>query len=44
MYAFANGSDAAAILKSDAPEKVGEVLKKNGFDVYSADEAYHANV
>lgn len=44
MYAFANGSDAAAVLKSDAPEKVTEILRVNGFDVYNADEAYHANV
>lgn len=44
MYAFANGKDAAAVLKSDNPEKVVEILKKNGFDVYGADEAYHANV
>lgn len=43
MYAFANGSDAAAVLKSDAPEKVAEILRENGFDVYNADEAYHAN-
>ena len=44
MYAFANGDDASAILKSDAPEKVVSVLKGNGFDVWEADEAYHANV
>ena len=44
MYAFANGADASAILKSDAPEKVVSVLKENGFDVWDADEAYHANV
>ena len=43
MYAFANGSDAAAVLKSDDPEKVVEILKGSGFDVYSADEAYRAN-
>ena len=43
MYAFANGADASAVLKSDAPEKVVEVLKGNGFDVWEADEAYHAN-
>ena len=43
MYAFANGADASAVLKSDAPEKVVEVLKENGFDVWEADEAYHAN-
>ena len=42
---MAGGSaDAAAVLKSDNPEKVVEILKRNGFDVYSADEAYHANV
>lgn len=43
MYAFANGSDAAAVLKSDDPEKVVDQLKKSGFSVYSADEAYMAN-
>ena len=44
MYAFANGADASAVLKSDNPEKVVSVLKENGFDVWEADEAYHANV
>ena len=43
MYAFANGGDAAAVLKSDDPEKVISVLKAAGFDAYTADEAYHAN-
>lgn len=43
MYAFANGSDAAAVLKSDSPQKVVEILTKSGFGVYSADEAYRAN-
>ena len=43
MYAFANGVDASAILKSDNPEKVVAILKENGFDVWEADEAYHAN-
>ncbi|MEZ3436957.1 MAG: amino acid-binding protein [Lachnospiraceae bacterium] len=43
MYAFANGSDAAAVLKSDDPQKVVEILKESGFDVYGADEAYRAN-
>ena len=43
MYAFANGADASAVLKSDNPEKVVEVLKGSGFDVWEADEAYHAN-
>ena len=43
MYAFANGADASAILKSDDPAKVVSILKENGFDVWEADEAYHAN-
>ena len=43
MYAFANGADASAVLKSDNPAKVVEVLKASGFDVWKADEAYHAN-
>lgn len=44
MYAFANGEDAAAVLKSDDPDKVVELLKAAGFSAYSADEAYKANV
>ena len=43
MYAFANGDDAAAVLKSDDPGRVIDILKGSGFDVYSADEAYRAN-
>lgn len=43
MYAFANGADASAVLKSNDPEKVVAVLKETGFDVWEADEAYHAN-
>lgn len=43
MYAFANGTDAAAVLKSDDPARVIDILKGSGFDVYSADEAYRAN-
>lgn len=43
MYAFANGNDAAAVLKSDDPARVVDILKSSGFDVYSADEAYRAN-
>ena len=43
MYACANGSDAAAVLKSDDPGRVIDILKGSGFDVYSADEAYRAN-
>ena len=44
MYAFANGSDAAAVLKSDEPGRVIDILKGSGFDVYTVDEAYRANV
>ena len=43
MYAFANGADAATVLKSDEPGRVIDILKGSGFDVYSADEAYNAN-
>ncbi len=44
MYAFANGADASAILKTDDAQKVVSVLKESGFDVWEADEAYRANV
>lgn len=44
MYAFANGADAAAVLKSDEPARVVDILTGYGFQVYSADEAYTANV
>ena len=40
MYAFANG---AAVVKSDDPARVIDILKGSGFDVYTADEAYQAN-
>ena len=41
---LAGGStDAAAVLKSDDPGRVIDILKGSGFDVYSADEAYRAN-
>lgn len=43
MYAFANGADAVAVLKSDDPARVIDILKGSGFDVYTADEAYQAN-
>ena len=43
MYAFANGVDASAVLKSDNPKKVVTILRENGFDVWKAAEAYHAN-
>mgnify|MGYP000113887969 CR=1 FL=1 len=31
-------------LKSDDPGRVIDILKGSGFDVYTADEAYRANV
>ena len=43
MYAFANGDDASAVMKSDDPEKAVEILRANGFDVWAEDEAYKAN-
>lgn len=44
MYAFANGADASAVLKSDDPARVIDILKGSGFDVWTADEAYRANM
>lgn len=44
MYAFANGADASAVMKSNDAEKAVTILKESGFDVWEADEAYHANV
>ena len=43
MYAFANGADASAVMKSDDPEKVVTILRENVFVVWEADEAYRAN-
>lgn len=43
MYAFANGGDAAAVMKSDHPQKAVSVLLEGGFTVYQAGEAYKAN-
>lgn len=43
MYAFANGADASAVMKTDEPEKAVRILRANGFDVWDADEAYKAN-
>ena len=44
MYAFANGNDASAVIKSDDPLRVVEILKGSGFDVWSEEEAYRANI
>lgn len=43
MYAFANGVDASAVLKTEEPGRAADVLRKSGFDVWSAEEAYKAN-
>lgn len=43
MYAFANGKDASAVLKTEAPLQAVDILKENGFDVWTAQEAYTAN-
>ncbi|MBY0757743.1 MULTISPECIES: amino acid-binding protein [Sellimonas] len=43
MYAFANGKDASAVLKTDEPERAAEILVSSGFGVWEADEAYKAN-
>lgn len=44
MYAFANGTDASAVLKCDDPEKVVGILRGSGFDVWEASEAYVSNI
>ena len=44
MYAFANGDDASAVLKTDNPEKLVKTLKDGGFDVWDEDKAYFANM
>ena len=43
MYAFANGEDASAVLKSDNPAKAVTILQENGFKVWESKEAYRAN-
>ena len=40
MYAFANGTDASAVLKTDDPARVVDILRGSGFDVWEAAEAY----
>lgn len=44
MYAFANGQDASAVLKTDDPSRVADILRGSGFDVWEATEAYASNV
>lgn len=40
MYAFANGEDASAVLKTKDAEKAIATLEKKGFSVFSENEAY----
>ncbi|MGC4017951.1 MAG: amino acid-binding protein [Muricomes sp.] len=44
MYAFANGQDASAVLKTDDPGRVADILRGSGFEVWEASEAYASNV
>lgn len=43
MYAFANGEDASAVLKTNDPQRAAHILNESGFGVWEADEAYRAN-
>lgn len=40
MYAFANGSDASAVMKTKEAELAVKTLEEKGFSVYTKDEAY----
>ena len=40
MYAFANGDDASAVLKTRDAELAVKTLEEKGFSVYTKDEAY----
>ncbi len=44
MYAFANGKDASAVLKTDDPARVTDILRGSGFDVWEANEVYTSNI
>ncbi len=44
MYAFANGEDASAVLKTDDPARAVDILRGSGFDVWEAAEAYVSNI
>ena len=44
MYAFANGEDASAILKTKDIDEAILALQEGGFDVWREEEAYHANL
>lgn len=42
MYAFANGVDAAAVMKTGEAELAVKTLEAKGFSVYTPQEAYSA--
>ncbi len=44
MYAFANGEDASAILKTKDIDRAIEVLESKGFAVWKEEDAYRANL
>lgn len=44
MYAFANGDQAAAVMKCSDPGKAIEVLQKGGFQVYQEKDVYLQHV
>ena len=43
MYAFANGDDASAVMKTKDIVDAVATLKNNGFDVWNEEDAYRAN-
>lgn len=44
MYAFANGEDASAVLKTKDAGLAVKTLEEKGFSLYSKDEAYAVGV
>ena len=44
MYAFANGKDASAVMRTAEPQKAIDLLILNGFGVWEAEEAYKSNM
>lgn len=44
MYAFANGNDASAVLKSDDLARVADILRGSGYDIWEASDAYVSNI
>ena len=44
MHQIVEGDDASAVLKTDDPARVADILKGSGFDVWEASEAYVSNI